>query len=241
MLKVVGAASCFQEALRCGLVVRGFVRCAAVGTGFVRQRPRRRRRAWLGSQLRGRESSFQSGALRGTTGLRRAARACSLAQVCRGTSTQSGALPVSLLQDKNRSDAAFYEVYIPVPYLWYLKGTLWRYRSYDFQAPGLSTTETYSQLYLSSHRRISTQSDADKSTKSLPESTSPAPTAPPATNTQRTTTTLLLRIFRLVAVTTRRPSRYFWAVQLVQLVRCSTNRTAQRRVLLPTPRTAERR
>ena len=52
MLKVVGAASCFQEALRCGLVVRGFVRCAAVGTGFVRQRPRRRRRAWLGSQLK---------------------------------------------------------------------------------------------------------------------------------------------------------------------------------------------
>ena len=52
MLKVVGAASCFQEALGCGLVVRGFVRCAAVGTGFVRQRPRRRRRAWLGSQLK---------------------------------------------------------------------------------------------------------------------------------------------------------------------------------------------
>ena len=29
---------------------------------------------------------------------------------------------------------------------------------------GLPTTEAYSQLYLSSHRRISTQSDADKST-----------------------------------------------------------------------------
>ena len=37
---------------RRGLVVRSFVRCAAVGTGFVRQRPRRRRRAWLGSQLK---------------------------------------------------------------------------------------------------------------------------------------------------------------------------------------------
>ena len=65
----------------------------------------------------------------------------------------------------------FYEVYIPVPYLWYLKGTSTRYRSYDFPAPGLPTTEAYSQLYLSSHRRISTQSDADKSTNSAPAST----------------------------------------------------------------------
>ena len=71
----------------------------AAGSGFVR-RPRRRRRAWLGSQLRGRESSFQSGALRGTTGLRRAARACSISQVCRGTPTQSGALPVALYRIK---------------------------------------------------------------------------------------------------------------------------------------------
>ena len=63
------------------------------------------------------------------------------------------------------------------------------YRYYGFPAPGLPTTEAYSQLYLSSHRRISTQSDADKSTKSVPASTRPAPTAPPATNTQRTTTT----------------------------------------------------
>ena len=127
-------------------------------------------------------------------------------------------------------------LYIPVPYLWYLKGTLWRYTSYDVQAPGLPTTETYGQLDLSSHRRISTQSDADNKYEisALP----PLP-QPPTPSTPRQL--LLLRIFRLVAVTTRRPSRYFWAVQLVQLVRCSTNRTAQRRVLLPTPRTAERR
>ena len=70
----------------------------------------------------------------------------------------------------------FYEVYIPVPYLWYLKGTSWRYRSYDFQAPGLPTTETYSQLYLSSHRRISTQSDAADNKYEVRRDAAPSPT-----------------------------------------------------------------
>ena len=41
-----------------------------------------------------------------------------------------------------------------VPYLWYLKSTLWRCRSYDFQAPGLPTTETYGQLDLSRSTHI---------------------------------------------------------------------------------------
>ena len=85
---------------RCSVGSCGSRRAPGSWSGFVRRRPRRRRRAWLGSQLRGRESSFQSGALRGTTGLRRAARACSLSQACRGTPTQSGALPVALYRIK---------------------------------------------------------------------------------------------------------------------------------------------
>ena len=34
------------------------------------------------------------------------------------------------------------------------QGTLWRYRPYDFQAPGLPTTETYGQLDLSRSMHI---------------------------------------------------------------------------------------
>ena len=71
----------------------------AAGSGFVR-RPRRRRRAWLGLSSEAERAVFQSGALRGTTGLRRAARACSLAQVCRGTPNQSARCPSRLYQDK---------------------------------------------------------------------------------------------------------------------------------------------
>ena len=69
-------------------------------SGFVRRRPRRRRRAWLGLSSEAERAVFQSGALRGTTGLRRAARACSLAQVCRGTPNQSARCPSRLYQDK---------------------------------------------------------------------------------------------------------------------------------------------
>ena len=82
----------------CSVGSCGSRRAPGCWSGFVLQRPRRRRRAWLGLSSEAKRPVFQSGALRGTTGLRRAARACSLAQVCRGTPTQSGALPVALLQ-----------------------------------------------------------------------------------------------------------------------------------------------
>ena len=73
---------------------------------------------------------------------------------------------------------------------------------------------------------------------------------PPATKTPRTTTTATANNLPTRCGDGSEAESVFWggspvcdfgAVQLVQLVRCSTNRTSQRRVLLPTPRTAERR
>jgi len=81
----------------CSVGSCGSRRAPGSWSGFVLQRPRRRRRAWLGLSSEAERAVFQSGALRGTTGLRRAVLACSLAQVCRGTPNQSARCPSALL------------------------------------------------------------------------------------------------------------------------------------------------
>ena len=151
------------------MLLRGLVRLASRARQLVRLRAAAAASTTsclARPQLRGRESRLSK---------RCFAWHDRLAQGCLSLFARAGlpwhaepicALPVGAFTRIKPLPPLFTEVYIPVPYLWYLKGSLWRCRSYDFQAPGLPTTPT-----LSAPRRL-----------------------------------LLLRIFRLVAVTTR------WAV-----------------------------
>jgi len=162
-LALAAAASATALTRTCCVSAAPWARAArvarpAAGSGFMRRRPRRRRRAWHGC------SQWQGAVFKAVLCVlwhdRLACAHCQYLFARAGLPWHAdpiSALPVALLPCIT---VPLYEVYIPVPYLWYLKGTLWHYRSYDFQAPGRPTTETYSQLYLSSHRRISTQSDA---------------------------------------------------------------------------------
>ena len=128
MLKVVGAASCFQEALRRGLVARGVpdgwvrLRAAAAGVDDVAL-------GWL--------SEGESAVFKALLRARAVARqAC--AQGCQSLFARAGlpwhdpisALPVSLLPC------------ITGTTFWTSMhtGTLWYLKPYDFQAPGLPTT-----------------------------------------------------------------------------------------------------